>query len=444
MCQYCGSQSCSGQCRNGWPYVNRPLYNPPYTTPFNQQCKPAVPCPPSSSPCDPCSTCNQNGCLFSIITDCVLTTKAYSCFNTSSGTSLTSVLDSINNQLCTAGSCKLKVNADDICCDYLANKIISDTLTITTVRNEQTGCVVLQVEAPQTPPFCQVKTTEADECCDYLANKITGSNGAVVTTVTDSETGCQTVNIAAPNFPDLSCLGKVKTNSSGVCDYLISQFTDGVIFPGLDTSGGLQRIKFLNRQITFDQRPNASIPISLDGVTNVTCSTHTSGYPAPQGESGMGIPMVGLAGWTERTSATTWDTTPKVQAVDYVRSAGTIQGLINGTYTKGMFFVPSGTYNISFSCAVSNNNASIGGTGFMFFFLNLLTNATTGTFSSSYVLPVKDVVTCQYEERFSSTGYVTGVTFVSDTYLCLRASNTVAVITPGNFDSITISFEKVV
>lgn len=98
MCNFCDSQSCTGQCRNGWPF-NRPFYNPPFTTPFNRECRPPVP-PVPPWPCPTCKPCVQNGCLTQIITDCVFTTKAYPCIGVASGTSLTTVLSALDTIVC--------------------------------------------------------------------------------------------------------------------------------------------------------------------------------------------------------------------------------------------------------------------------------------------------------------------------------------------------------
>lgn len=151
MCQICGSQSCSGQCQNGWPF-NRPFYNPSFTTPFNRQCRPPVPNVPAS-PCPSCQPCNQNGCLASITTDCVLTQVPYPCLQLSQGSTLTAVLAAMNTLLCatpSVSSCQVKVNTEDACCGDLASKITSSSLTITTLV-DGAGCVTLNIEAPSTP-----------------------------------------------------------------------------------------------------------------------------------------------------------------------------------------------------------------------------------------------------------------------------------------------------
>ena len=155
MCTFCQSESCSGQCRDGWPFVNnRPFYNPPFTTPFNRNCVPVLP-PVPPYPCPTCNPCLSVGCLQTITTDCVVTTASYPCIgNSAIGTNLTAILGTLNSLVCNiSNQCQVKVSSLDQCCDYLGAKVTSlgSTVTITTPINPNTGCQTLNLEVATTP-----------------------------------------------------------------------------------------------------------------------------------------------------------------------------------------------------------------------------------------------------------------------------------------------------
>jgi len=127
MCQICNSTSCTGQCQNGWPYVNQPQYNPPFTTPFNR-CAPVVP-PPNPAPCPP-SPCAITGCLNPITTNCVFTSNILSCLGLPANTSLTNVLAAIDAKLCNMASARTyTINSVTWVCDGSAGIMQSITFT---------------------------------------------------------------------------------------------------------------------------------------------------------------------------------------------------------------------------------------------------------------------------------------------------------------------------
>jgi len=87
------------------------------------------------SPCNP-----DFGCVDIINTGCVF-------YN---GTNLNTVLAAINSELCTQSvsgdTCRVKVSNSDACCDYLGNKIVSNTLNVSILTNNITNCQSVDIE----------------------------------------------------------------------------------------------------------------------------------------------------------------------------------------------------------------------------------------------------------------------------------------------------------
>lgn len=435
MCQTCGSNSCSGQCQNGWPF-NRPAYNPPYTRPFSQQCVPIIP-PLPLGPCTECNPCAQQGCLQSITTDCVTTVKLYNCFQTASGTSLTTVLDKIDALICAiTPSCKIQISADDNCCDYLGSKITSSSLNITTVTNTGTGCQTLNIEAVVDSCAGKVLVDSADACCDYLQNKIISDN-LTITTVT-GEGGCVSLKLNAPTIPDLSCLGKVQLNSTASCHYLADIIVAGAVAPQINGTGSSQTLSFVEYTATYNcivvNSTGTPLPISSNSNGNVVCTNtyyDTRSFPAP---SQVGIPIVGLGqAWSLMGQSP--NSGPPIVSLGNLTFAAD-QG-VTGTYACS-FTLPSGTYDISLSYNITNAGTRIGETGFVIFILQ------DQAALNNTMFPCKEVVSCAAENRLSSSFYISGVTIPSGgkTFL-LRMQNSLGTLAGSANENLTLAFKKV-
>lgn len=255
------------------------------------------------------------------------------------------------------------------------------------------------------------KVSESDACCGYLEDKIASTTLTIEKVV--SNAGCEIL--------------KIEQN---------------------------------NPTITFLCSPNTTIPISkivvqhseLDPAigTDIKCANFNTGgiYPSPQGEAGSGIPIIGKAasgvtiGWNEVPNSNTFPSMIKPTTTSYVRTGVAIQGIVAGTYTNAVFNLKAGIYNISINYAITNGGAPIGDTGYLLFLLNFLTGSPQ-LFTSTYVLPVKEVVICNFESRVTNSSTVTGIVLDVDSSLMLRLVNTVAGLTTGTLDNITISFQKI-
>ena len=90
---------------------------------------------------------NCNGEIVS--SDCVKINANLSCLEIFVNDSLTEALTSVNDKLCDIESgCKVKVSADDACCDYLYNKLTSDnqSISIEILTDEPSGCQKINIE----------------------------------------------------------------------------------------------------------------------------------------------------------------------------------------------------------------------------------------------------------------------------------------------------------
>ena len=326
------------------------------------------------------------GCLVNITTDCVTTTKTYTCIETAPGTMLTTVLDSIDAKLCAIP-----------------------------------------------PPACQVKVTSSDACCDYLDSKITSSTLGI-SVVTDGTTGCQTLNIESP---DLSCLGKVLINSTATCKYLANVFVAGSVIPQINGTGGSQTISFVDYSTTFSctvANSTHPLPISSDSNGDVVCSNtyyNTHAFPAP---TAVGVPVVGKAAVWTQIAQSPLSGSPIVTLGNQTFAAD--QG-VTGTYAC-TFTLPQGIYDISLSYAITNGGASIGATGLLLFVLQ--DQAVT----TNYYFPCKEVISCQAEQRAASSFSVSGVIVpTGGKTLLLRVQNSVAVFNGSTHENLTLTFKKV-
>jgi len=138
------------------------------TTLFNQSS--IIPDPICVSPCPPDYSC-PNGI---INTGCIIYNgPSLDCLNVLSGSPIQVFIDAVealcaNNEPPT-NSCMVQVNADDQCCDYLINKLVSDTITITT-QTVSGNCTVIDLEVPVDPCQGKVYASPTDTTCDYLSS----------------------------------------------------------------------------------------------------------------------------------------------------------------------------------------------------------------------------------------------------------------------------------
>ena len=94
-------------------------------------------------------TCPEDvGCTDTIATTCIYIPYALSCLGTDAGASLDAFIAAVESLVCTAGgggnACKVKTDADDPCCQYLEDKLYSESLDITT--NGLRSCHRIEIE----------------------------------------------------------------------------------------------------------------------------------------------------------------------------------------------------------------------------------------------------------------------------------------------------------
>ena len=95
--------------------------------------------------CDECGTLEVQCDGEYIYTDCVKSNVALDCINTAVGATQTVVNQAIVAKLCNIDqSCTASISVNDNCCGYLEDKIVSDSLDITT--ESTSGCEVLRIE----------------------------------------------------------------------------------------------------------------------------------------------------------------------------------------------------------------------------------------------------------------------------------------------------------
>lgn len=90
-------------------------------------------------------------CADIITSQCVVYNGAnLDCSSVSTNDPLNTVISKLDALICSAippsGACTVKINSNDTCCGYLENKIVSDTLTITSVDGPIPNCKYLTIE----------------------------------------------------------------------------------------------------------------------------------------------------------------------------------------------------------------------------------------------------------------------------------------------------------
>lgn len=140
----------------------------------------------NDTPCDPCSSYDNCGCLNPTTFGCVTTTKARECLGTESGENGEDILDKIEEQVCNIG--KVMLDADDTCPEYIADKI-SAGLNID-ISFTGTGCdrtMVIAATEGGVPVDVNAKVSADDTTSDYLNSKIT--TGTYLTKIITSPAG---------------------------------------------------------------------------------------------------------------------------------------------------------------------------------------------------------------------------------------------------------------
>lgn len=109
------------------------------------------------------------GCTDIINSNCVIVNPELSCINKTSGITLSVALQAIDSKLCQSisnlNACKVKVNAQDQCCDYLGNKI------------DVSGGLLKVIEADEANENCSLLTIKHPE---WLYNNITLSDNRFI------------------------------------------------------------------------------------------------------------------------------------------------------------------------------------------------------------------------------------------------------------------------
>lgn len=138
------------------------------TTLFNQSS--IIPDPICVPACLPDYSCP----LGIINTSCIVYNGiSLECLDVPSGSPLNTLILALED-LCTSivpptDSCTLKVSETDDCCDYLVNKIVSDTIDITT-ETDGSGCETLRLEVPVNDCYGKVFASPTDTTCDFLSS----------------------------------------------------------------------------------------------------------------------------------------------------------------------------------------------------------------------------------------------------------------------------------
>lgn len=149
---------------------------------------------------NPCLSKNYTSCIF--YTGSTYTTAddgIQVCLGESLNTTLETIIDRL---LSLDEQCTVKVSSTDECCGYLGEKLVSDTLTLTTVTDSETDCQTLSVEIP-TPEWEDITlgstfslqgTQDAEASVDALGRvelrgRVTGSAITTTTTVTTLGSG---------------------------------------------------------------------------------------------------------------------------------------------------------------------------------------------------------------------------------------------------------------
>lgn len=149
---------------------------------------------------NPCLSKNYTSCIF--YTGSTYTTAddgIQVCLGESLNTTLETIIDRL---LSLDEQCTVKVSSTDECCGYLGEKLVSDTLTLTTMTDSETDCQTLSVEIP-TPEWEDITlgstfslqgTQDAEASVDALGRvelrgRVTGSTITTTTTVTTLGSG---------------------------------------------------------------------------------------------------------------------------------------------------------------------------------------------------------------------------------------------------------------
>jgi hypothetical protein len=129
------------------------------------------------------------GCDDDLNANCVTVTPALPCIGTAANTPLTEVLQATDAKLCQSTSnlnaCKVKVSANDECCDYLGNKISVTNGLVKTILRQENNCETVNIAHP---------TWNTVEITSFQNPFVSGQNNLIKAKASTYFTGTQRVH----------------------------------------------------------------------------------------------------------------------------------------------------------------------------------------------------------------------------------------------------------
>lgn len=393
----------------------------------------------------------QIGCTDPIPSECVFFSGAgLECYGVQYGDSITKVIQTFNKNL------GVRVSDSDTCCGYLPDKLVSDTITIST--DTVNGCQVVRLEAPsgQSSTDEKVKVSINDPNAGYLLDKLSSENGTVLITDLGS-----TVNL------EVACPAKVKVNSDDeLCDYLAPKFIEGSVYPLIDTTNPqAPKIKFQRQGISFVKDFNNTLPVSsVNGCANSYRSIAQGGFavvkssfPLPcetclVNPSGvLSYPDILLTGiptgtnWAEISGSNTFpQNSPNTPTIGTI-ALSTSQ--FQGSNSASVIILQPGVYDITLTVNLILENSDncrsnyFGNDGFFFTFLQF--GNASGT-TNNAICPIKDIISSIENRSFFSTIQKNVVVTNNQDRLFLRIVNSVGTINNISSNSgVYVGIEKV-
>jgi hypothetical protein len=295
---------------------------------------------------------------------------------------------------------------------------------------------------------CTAAVSEDDTCCGYLEDKFVSSDLVTTEIITD-ESGCQKIRFNSTDE-------KVKVNSNdtniiiGGSQYLFDKFVDGAVSPALDiTNPTAPKIKFIFKTITFTSRYTGAQFSSQIPISDTTVGIG----------DGRGTPILGrivpggqYQGWSILTGSNTYGgvNEPTLSNYDFTTNTANLneEGL-SGTANNCIFQLANGVYNIAISGSleVAVDDPS----GVLIWYLQVLNPDNTNT---TCRLPlVREVVLNTFTNTEASLLFageikgvavpLTGCSTTANRLLMRIINATDEAITANQFDSISITFQKI-
>lgn len=134
--------------------------------------------------------CNEDlNCIDVWNSSCIISNPNLTCLNLTSGVTLSVVLQAIDAKLCQSvsnlNSCKVRVSANDECCDFLGNKIsVTNGLSKSILRQEN-NCETVNIAHP---------TWNSVNITQFFNNFTAGENGLNLPKASSYYTGTQRVH----------------------------------------------------------------------------------------------------------------------------------------------------------------------------------------------------------------------------------------------------------